>query len=457
VYFWQEVFVRRDALAKGKKILLAQVKTPAAYAALFMKTMGYIAALEAIVLGYFHREVFTACFIIAALWPFCYGVKFIQQYKGTLAVWLLTCGAMSTFTLLPVVKVEDERLILLGGTLMVAVGFAYMAFGNALVDPSYKSVALDKQDWVSKAIFGIQVGLIALSMIVTQSSVRSIQAKQGLAFGNQAVGWSILVLSLTVPFLHGLLRPHTHFVHRLMVVFLTFSPIFVILTISYEGLFYVAFCVTLVVWVRIENLIFKSIHYPTPHITKTDTPEQTSANGTAALEPPKEVRVYRPLNLADTRTALFFFFLIQIAFFGTGNIASISSFSLDSVYRLIPIFSPFAMGALLMFKILIPFAVVSVNLGILNKFLGPLAPSSLFMLVIACSDILTLNFFWLVRDEGSWLDIGTSISHYCIGAGLVVFVSALEVVSEAFVGQVRVEEEQRVKVVEDKSRKIPKY
>lgn len=64
------------------------------------------------------------------------------------------------------------------------------------------------------------------------------------------------------------------------------------------------------------------------------------------------------------------------------------------------------------------------------------------MLVIACSDILTLNFFWLVRDEGSWLDIGTSISHYCIGAGLVVFVSALEVVSEVFVGGVRVEEEE---------------
>jgi len=69
------------------------------------------------------------------------------------------------------------------------------------------------------------------------------------------------------------------------------------------------------------------------------------------------------------------------------------------------------------------------------------------MLVIACSDILTLNFFWLVRDEGSWLDIGTSISHYCIGAGLVVFVSALEVVSEVFVGGVRVEEEEEAREV----------
>ena len=98
------------------------------------------------------------------------------------------------------------------------------------------------------------------------------------------------------------------------------------------------------------------------------------------------------------------------------------------------------MSALLMFKILVRFATISTNLGILNKRLGRLAPSSLFMLVIACSDVLTLNFFWLVRDEGSWLDIGTSISHYCIGAGLVVFVSALEVVSEIPVGGVRVDE-----------------
>ncbi|RPB28672.1 PigN-domain-containing protein [Terfezia boudieri ATCC MYA-4762] len=413
VYFWQEVFVRKDALITGGKILLAQahINTPAAYANLSIKAIGYLATLEAIVSGYFYREVFTACFILAAFWPLFYGTAFIHRHKGTIALWFVSCGIMSIFTLLPVVKIEDERLILLGGILMVALGILYMIFGNSIVDPSSKSITADEQNWVSKAILGIQVGLIALSMVVTQSSVRSLQAKQGLPLGNQVVGWGLLILSLTVPFLHGLLRPHTHYVHLLVVVFLAFSPIFVILTISYEGLFYVIFCITLVTWVRIETL-------------------------------QAEMQVFRPLNLADTRVALFFFFLIQIAFFGTGNIASISSFSLDSVYRLIPIFSPFAMGALLMFKILIPFVIISVNLGILNKRLGPLAPSSLFMLVIACSDILTLNFFWLVRDEGSWLDIGTSISHYCIGAGLVVFVSALEVVSEVFVGGVRVEEEE---------------
>lgn len=148
---------------------------------------------------------------------------------------------------------------------------------------------------------------------------------------------------------------------------------------------------------------------------------------------------YRALNLSDTRIALFFLFLLQAGFFLTGNIASVSSFSLESVYRLIPVFDPFSQGALLVLKLLIPFAVISANLGILNRRLG-VAPSSLFMVVIAISDVLTLNFFWVVKDEGSWLDIGTSISHFVIASVFCVFVALLEFASEVFVSGVEVDD-----------------
>lgn len=55
------------------------------------------------------------------------------------------------------------------------------------------------------------------------------------------------------------------------------------------------------------------------------------------------------------------------------------------------------------------------------------------------SDVLTMNFFWLVKDEGSWLGIGTSISHFVIASLLCVFVAGLEFLSEIFVAGVEVE------------------
>jgi len=48
-------------------------------------------------------------------------------------------------------------------------------------------------------------------------------------------------------------------------------------------------------------------------------------------------------------------------------------------------------------------------------------------------DYLTLRFFWEVRDEGSWLEIGESISMFFIASMLCVFVAALEALSQVFV------------------------
>jgi len=50
-----------------------------------------------------------------------------------------------------------------------------------------------------------------------------------------------------------------------------------------------------------------------------------------------------------------------------------------------------------------------------------------------------LNFFWMVKDEGSWLDIGTTISHFVIGSVLSIFVAGLEGVSQALISGVEVD------------------
>ena len=116
-----------------------------------------------------------------------------------------------------------------------------------------------------------------------------------------------------------------------------------------------------------------------------------------------------------------------------------STFSLESVNRLIPIFDPFSQGALLIFKIITPFAIISAVLGVLNRRLG-LQSSALFMVVMGVGDFLVMNFFWMVKDEGSWLDIGTTISHFVIGSALSIFVAGLEGVSELLISGVDVTE-----------------
>ncbi|CAG8908549.1 unnamed protein product [Penicillium egyptiacum] len=425
VYFWEEVFARRKALIAGRRIVLGHVRSFTGYIKFGLQLLVFLGMMEAMVQSYFHREIFTVCFALGALWPVIHGFSFIRSHALLSATWALGCGLMSSFTLLPVIKVENLDTITYGGLLMFLTGILYLLFEDAIIgrrDPESKDPnAIGRVG--SRIIMGIQLGMVLLAVIVTRSSVLSLQARQGLPFGNIVVGWVVLVASLTLPFFHRV-YPNSHYLHRLMIIFLTFSPTFIILTISWEGLFYFVFCMTIMTWVRLEHAIY---------VHAAGTSKELKNPGVTTVD--GENFYYRALTLSDVRVALFFFFLLQSAFFSTGNVASISTFSLDSVRRLVPVFDPFAQGALLILQILIPFAIISANLGILNRRLE-VPPSALFMVVMAISDIMTLNFFFMVRDEGSWLDIGMTISHFCIASALCTFVAGLEFLSEQFVSGV---------------------
>ncbi|CAL5869453.1 uncharacterized protein PFLUO_LOCUS3682 [Penicillium psychrofluorescens] len=427
VYFWEEVFARRKALTAGRQIVLGHVRSFKGYLNFGLQLLAFLAVLEALVQSYFHREIFTVCFGLACFWPAFYGMNFIRSHVLLSTTWAVGSGLMATFTLLPVTKMENIDTITYGAFLMFFTGVLYLLFEDAIIGHRGSSSQASLSSLGARIIMGSQIGMILLALIVTRSTVFSLQARQGLPLGNVVVGWFVLVASLASPFLHRL-YPNSHYLHRLMVIFLTFSPTFIILAISYEGLFYFVFCMTLVTWVRLEHAIYIHTAGSTP-VSDRKKPD----TATATVE--GQTYHYRALTLSDTRVALFFFFLLQSAFFSTGNVASISTFSLESVRRLLPVFNPFSQGALLILQILIPFAIISANLGILNRRLE-VAPSALFMVVMALSDVMTLNFFYMVRDEGSWLDIGMTISHFCIASFLCTFVAGLEFLSEVFVSGV---------------------
>ena len=79
---------------------------------------------------------------------------------------------------------------------MASVGLLYIIFEKSIILPSNKSTLVaSRTDGLSRSILGVQIGLIVLAMVVTRSSINSLQAKRGLPVGNQIVGW--LVLGMT--------------------------------------------------------------------------------------------------------------------------------------------------------------------------------------------------------------------------------------------------------------------
>lgn len=88
---------------------------------------------------------------------------------------------------------NSERVRLIGGFLMFSVGLLYLLFEKSIVSASTGGdIASPPTDSISRSVLGVQVGQIVLAMIVTRSSIISLQAKRGLPLGNQIAGWIVL-------------------------------------------------------------------------------------------------------------------------------------------------------------------------------------------------------------------------------------------------------------------------
>ncbi|XP_018429511.1 PREDICTED: GPI ethanolamine phosphate transferase 1-like [Nanorana parkeri] len=249
---------------------------------------------------------------------------------------------------------------------------------------------------------------LAVSIWIVNTTHSSLAAKHGLPLLNQILSWLIVVFSLVAPLLST-----TFLFQRLLSIFLSFMSSYILFSTGYEAFFPVALSCLMFVWIFVEQeaLVKHALSFK-QKLNSIDFSCRT------------DITQFRQLNLDDIRRAFFLVFFIVTAFFGTGNIASINSFDPASVYCFLTVFNPFVMGALMMWKILIPFIMVMCAFETV-QISAQISSKSLFLIVLVISDIMSLHFFFLVKDYGSWLDIGTSISHYVIVMSMTIFLMLL--------------------------------
>ncbi|OAV91204.1 hypothetical protein, variant [Puccinia triticina 1-1 BBBD Race 1] len=396
-YFWGQIIDDVDTLQDLVDWTSSSSSSPTRIWATILATL---MSLEFMVLGYFHRMAWTIGWIvIGVIWPtLALSSRFKEENRSLLKAWAIASIFTSLFTILPVEKGESILVIAIGGLAFLYAGY--------IIRRKYGSPSRS------------QLALISITLLVTIDSTRRLQQKQGLPLVNQALGWLLLASSI-LPLLPRRSKPSCEtqdslLTSRLVEIVFAYAPVFIILSLSYEALFYLAFAGSLLIWLEVEI-----------QLTRFDESQEKSAKERESRSGVgKSTGPISKFRLHHSRLSLFYLFFIHVGFFGTGNVGSISSFYLEPVYRLVPIFNPFLMSSLLLFKILIPFLIVSSVFSTLNFRLG-LPKFSLFVSSLTITDLMSLNFFFLVNDVGSWLEIGQSISHFAISSLLLVFMILL--------------------------------
>ncbi|KAJ2376851.1 Glycosyl phosphatidyl inositol anchor synthesis [Coemansia sp. RSA 2607] len=442
-YFWTDIVQQLP--------LIQQIA--ASYAGLrvrwkpFAFALAYILVLEALVYAYFDRRVYSVAFaLLAVVWPIAVSPKFRRRHTKLLVLWSVFCMLTSVFTLLPVERNDHLGLVMAGGVLITLSGFVAWYYSPKFVLPPPGMPAKQARDAIAfdRLFILVETLLVGIATVLGPLTSKATEASGHLPRPYQLACWLVLVVSTLLPLLHGSRLNQSardqHFLYRLVTIYLAFATPFVLLTVSYESIFYFSYSIVLLLWLSIERALYfeyaeDQLLAPTEQTRLSSLLSPQTSASLSGTNASSVLRIGRKLNLSDMRTSIMFLFFVNVAFFGTGNVASLASFSIDSVYRLITVFDPFIMSALLLFKIFIPFFLVSAVFGVLNRSLE-LPPFSLFLFVLSTTDVMTVNFFFLVRDDGSWLDIGMSISHFCISGLFVLFTIVLFVLSHALVGRV---------------------
>ncbi|XP_055637400.1 GPI ethanolamine phosphate transferase 1 [Toxorhynchites rutilus septentrionalis] len=335
-----------------------------------------IGCTELLVASFYQRKV-LCLFLITHATYFIFRTRKLKRTEIFPSLILLCVSniVLSGFQMLPVVEKDTNNpyLLLIGVLLWGITNFV-----------------ITLRSGESIYFCSVQVIVCLLHFLNMTFSIILLEMGYSLGWLSRLISWIILGSSFIVP-----LFSTFSLVNRVSTIILNFSAPYTMLSLSYEPLFLVAFSASLVAWIRLEDIL----HKHTVQIAK--------------LSLPSKPEKYAHIDFGDFRRCLILISFILTSFFGTGNMATVSSFDPNWVRLLVTSFSPFLITGLIILKLLIPVFILICAMKALQITMK-VESRVLFLIIFVICDIMCLQFFFLIKNKGSWLDIGTSISHFVI-------------------------------------------
>ncbi|KAG5891231.1 hypothetical protein JTB14_004346 [Gonioctena quinquepunctata] len=346
----------------------------------------YVAGLELLVYGFFNRIALTIIMILLGFWIIIPSASHVNSTRKEKIIWVTCCFLLAIFPALPVMKTMFNMPMYIVGYMGWVTLFLKMYLSDIKVYQRMENIAVDYKVLLTQFVFlqaaAVFIILLEYGFIPPDSNVKYLS-------------WAILIVPISlIPF------SSTFIVLRLVATFFGFAPFYLLVSPNYEVLFSALYVALLCTWLLIET---KTFHSKDSHNSIYYTKFEN----------------YKGKNKITSevvRRAFFFMVFISLGFFGTGNIASLNSFDPMWVRAFLTVFSTFRMMGLIFFKLMVPIIFSCSIFKAINS-IGKENFLNMFCIILIFSDLMVLQFLYLITNEGSWLDIGTSLSHFIIMEG----------------------------------------
>lgn len=340
-----------------------------------IQLLALVLCAELFVYSFFERKLISLSFLIYSL---VINLRAFPTKNAKFYIWLALSLVLVTFPLLPPTVGYTNTWLLLLGMLVT------------LLRP-----------FVVKSHIHWHITVPAVICLINALLVSYWHAQQrGVPFISHALSWCFLLYTFALI----VFRRTIVLKQRIELLFFLLTSLYTLLCTSYESLFIVMLASELMLTLAVQPMQL-------PLSQRVNDCFKQYKQGAMAQQP---LAVNSPQQLQAALKLSFTILLYTLfSFFGTGNIASVSSFDPNIVRCFLSTFAPFIIMSLVILKLIIP-VVLNITIIYGMSTFARANEQAIFICLMLICDVMGLNFLFLVKNEGSWLEIGTSISHFVI-------------------------------------------